>query len=229
MHISQSLWTLPHRYALCNVDRSPPRAASYVPTHMCGAIMICASQPHVPTRLRLARPCLRRTGCLCCAPRRHLSSFALSASWFAPRPPRAPAPRRQRPQRRCQAYHNHPHLPVMNLPTPSLTLGGASCGAAPTPRRCCVLLPLSLGRYGFGANVPHPTPSPAFSAADEAMPTLRPTDIRSHGLPRDIRPTLHDRALRALGQPGESCGRARGAGGAGGPGGRGRCGVSWRG
>ena len=39
MHISQSLWTLPHRYALCKVDRSRPRAASCASRHyMCGAI-----------------------------------------------------------------------------------------------------------------------------------------------------------------------------------------------
>ena len=151
----------------------------------------------------------------------------LRASWFAPRPPPAPAPRRQRPQRRCQAYHNHPHLPVMNLPTPSLTLGGASCGAAPTPRRCCVLLPLSLGRYGLTSHTPR-VPQPLVQLMKPCQP-FAPRDIRSHGLPRDIRPALHDRALRALGQPGESCGRARGAGGAGGAGGRGRCGVSWRG
>ena len=173
-HVSVSMDTTPSLRAVEGRPVSPTRRVVCPDTHV-WSDMICASQPHVPTRLRLARPCLRRTGCLCCAPQRHLSSFALSASWFAPRPPPAPAPRRQRPQRRCQAYRNHPHLPVMNLPTPSLTLGGASCGAAPTPHRCCVLLPLSLGRCGFGANVPHPTPSPAVSAADEAMPNLRHT------------------------------------------------------
>jgi len=154
----------------------------------------------------------------------------LSASWFAPRRPPAPAPRRQ-PRRSAAplpSIPQPPHLPVMNVPAPSLTLGGASCGAAPTRRRCCVLRPLSLDRYGFGANVQHRRPQPLVQLMKPRQP-FAPRDIRSHGLPQDIRPALHDRALRALGQPGESCGRARGAGGAGGAWRRGRSGVSWRG
>ena len=133
-HVSVSMDTTPSLRAVEGRPVSSTRRVVCPDTHV-WSDMICASQPHVPTRLRLARPCLRRTGCLCCAP---------------------PSSR-----------HESPHA--------LLNTRSASCGAAATPRRCCVLLPLSLGRYGFGVNVPHPTRSPAFSAADEAMPTLRPT------------------------------------------------------
>ena len=188
-HVSVSMDTTPSLRAVEGRPVSSTRRVVCPDTHV-WSDMICASQPHVPTRLRLARPCLRRTGCLCCAPpsSRHESPHALLNT-------------RWRVMRRGTDAP-----PLLRAPAAQSRTGTALAQTSHTPR----------------------LPQPLVQLMKPCQP-FAPRDIRSHGLPRDIRPALHDRALRALGQPGESCGRARGAGGAGGSGGRGRCGVSWRG
>ena len=167
----------------------------------------------------------------CCAPHRYQSSFATErklvrsqATTRARATPPAPAvPLPSIPQPPPSSRHESPHA-LLNTRWRVMRRGTD----APPLLRACSCRSFSAGTALAQTSHTPRLPQPLVQLMKPCQP-FAPRDIRSHGLPRDIRPALHDRALRALGQPRESCGRARGAGGAGGPGGRGRCGVSWRG
>ena len=111
--------TTPSLKALCEV-RSCPRAASCVPTRMCGAIYVyvhLAAPRTASPAPRTPPPPPHSTGCLCCAPQRHLSSFATerklvraqAATRARATPPAAAAPLPSITQPPPSSRHESPH------------------------------------------------------------------------------------------------------------------------